>query len=734
VFKKLLAALATVALTAGLSTVAIASASADDGETAVEYATSETSVKAEEHKAEEHNAEEDKAEENKAEENKAEENKAEEEQAAKDKAAEEQAAKDKAAEEQAAEEQHEPVVDNVIDIALTYMTGCAPDTTNTWRVRNPSRAVVLVDYNNGGVHKAEPGETFFETKRNTKETMIISWGKDGSGVKPGRVVKAASGSDLPNTSPSCAIVAPSASIAVTECVYASDGKAAFREVRITFDNSKSNVPVAFTVPWFSSFDKTLTAGETLTFRAANMWPNGGGYSVVANGQTFSLPIAGCAELVKPADEIVTLASLPTSFDCSAGLVNFTTTTYTTPYVFDALTVTWVKGKTVEGPTAPSKRAITADETVVHCAVIAPSASIAVTGCVYDSDGKVALREVRITFDNRESTVPVAFTVESFSSFSKIVAAGKAFAFLASTVSASGGGYAVLAGGETFDLQIEGCVEPTKPADVVVTSLSLPTNFDCTGQVSFTSTTSTTSFEFNTSRVTWVEGKTVEGPRVPSSRPFTQDETAEHCATAAVESPRASSCSTTDDQSPYTRWIRLVLDPSLVYSITDDQTDAETVPTSNYMQLAVGKYTVRVAAASGYVLSHGAIERWSLTVADSGSCAPNPSPTPTPSPTPAPGAIPTTGGLSTPPQGESTGGDDIVGASAVSKLPTLDLATDGAADNSGVDPAVGGAVDRVLKTQNQMLVNFGYTAIGALTVLLLCALILLARRYRAAGDQ
>jgi len=387
---------------------------------------------------------------------------------------------------------------------------------------------------------------------------------------------------------------------------------------------------------------------------------------------------------------------------------------------------------------PSKRAITADEAVEHCAVVAPSASIAVTGCVYDSDGKAALREVRITFDNRKSTVPVAFTVASFPSFSTIVKAGETFAFLASTVSASGGGYAVLAGGETFDLQIAGCVEPTKPADVVVTSVSPPTSFDCAaGRVNFTTTTYTTPYVFDT--VAWVKGTTVEGPPVPSNRPFTREETAEHCATAVAESPRASSCLTTDGQSPGTTWIHLVLDPRLEYSITNDhQTDVKTIPTSNYTELAVGKYTVWVAAASGYVLRHGARESWSLTVVDSGSCAPNPSPTPTPSPTPAPSAIPTPGGSSTSPQGASTGGDDIVEASAVSNLPTLGLTTDGAADNSGVDPAAGSAagsaVDRVLKTGNQMLVNFGYIAIGALTVLLLCALSLLARRYRAAADQ
>jgi len=185
-------------------------------------------------------------------------------------------------------------------------------------------------------------------------------------------------------------------------------------------------------------------------------------------------------------------------------------------------------------------------------------------------------------------------------------------------------------------------------------------------------------------------------------------------------------------------MHFVLDPRLEYSITNAQTDVKTIPTSNYTELAVGKYTVRVAAASGYVLSQGAIERWSLTVADSKSCVPDPSPNP--------GTVPTTGGSSASPQGASTGGDDILEASAVSTLPTLDLVTGGgagnSAGNSGVDPADGSAadtavdnaVDGVFRTGNQTVVTFVYVAIGALTVLLLWALILLARRYRAAADQ
>ena len=671
-FQKFLAAIATVALTVGLLIVATASASAEDTEATVAPVVSET----------------------------------------------------------AAIPPVAPDVDEVVDIALTFITGCAPDITNTWRVRNPSSAVVLVNYNNGGVHRAEPGDTSFETKRALGETMIISWGKDGSGVKPGRQVKA-SGSDRPITTPRCAIITPSATIAVTECVYDSNGKAAAREVLITFDNSKSNVPVAFNVPWFASFGRTIAAGETVTFRASTMRPSGGSYSVVANGQTFTLLSAGCTAPVKPPDEVVTVANPQTSFDCAAKMVNFTTTTYRTSYAFDAPTETWVQGKTVEGPMVPSKRAITADETVEHCAFVAPSASTVVTECVYNSDGKAALREVRITFDNRKSNIPVAFTVASFSSFSKIVAAGETLTFLASPISASGGGYVVFAGGETFDLLIADCVEPTKPADVAVTSVSLPTSFDCAaGQVNFTTTTTTRSFVFNTSRVTWIAGTTVVGPHVPSTRAFTQEETAEHCATAASETPRASSCSTTDDQSPYTRWIHLVLDPALDYSIANDQTGLQTVPTSNYVELAVGIYTVRVGAASGYLLSPGAIESWSLTVADSGSCTPSPSPTPTSTPT----SIPTTGGSTTLPQGESTGGDDIVAASAASNPPTLDFALDGAAGGPGVNPAPGSRVDDVLKTQNPAFVNIGYAAIAALTVLLLCALILLVRRYRAAGDQ
>lgn len=85
-----------------------------------------------------------------------------------------------------------------VSLSLTYMTACAPDDTNTWRVTNPSDKTITVSWRNAsntlsGTHTATPGQTTFETPRGT-ETMIITWGGGDSGVIPGDTRKA-SGND-----------------------------------------------------------------------------------------------------------------------------------------------------------------------------------------------------------------------------------------------------------------------------------------------------------------------------------------------------------------------------------------------------------------------------------------------------------------------------------------------------------------------------------------------------------
>lgn len=101
--------------------------------------------------------------------------------------------------------------------------------------------------------------------------------------------------------PDCgAVVTPNASVVTGDCVYSEDSSTAdFRSVKITFDNSASNRPVVFTVPYFPRYDKTLKPHEVYSFDASNIYATGGGHTVVTAGKTFTLAIAVCPEIVAP---------------------------------------------------------------------------------------------------------------------------------------------------------------------------------------------------------------------------------------------------------------------------------------------------------------------------------------------------------------------------------------------------------------------------------------------------
>ncbi len=157
---------------------------------------------------------------------------------------------------------------------------------------------------------------------------------------------------------------PDATIAYGECVYAADGKAEPRTVRITFDNSRSNKAVLFQVPYFPEYDQKVAAGDSITFEVANMWAAGGGYSVTAGTSTFELTVPPCDEPVKPEPkQRVIVTELMT---CSTSDVEVTTTTYTTDWVFDVATTTWAPGVEGAGVVVITHRAMTSDEASTYC--------------------------------------------------------------------------------------------------------------------------------------------------------------------------------------------------------------------------------------------------------------------------------------------------------------------------------------------------------------------------------
>ena len=82
-----------------------------------------------------------------------------------------------------------------VPLELNYVGDCAPDATNTWKVRNLSDRSIEVVYSTGagspsGTHTAGPGDSYFETPR-ADETMKLSWGGGDSGVAAGSATAAA---------------------------------------------------------------------------------------------------------------------------------------------------------------------------------------------------------------------------------------------------------------------------------------------------------------------------------------------------------------------------------------------------------------------------------------------------------------------------------------------------------------------------------------------------------------
>lgn len=190
---------------------------------------------------------------------------------------------------------------------------------------------------------------------------------------------------------------PHASLAYGECVYDEDGKADSRSVEITFDNSGSNKAVLFQVTGEPEYDQTVPAGQKVTFAVDDIQAEGGSYTVTAGGKSFVLPIAPCAEPEQPADEKREVVDH--EFDCYADDVTVTTTTYTTPYVFNPETVTWELGTEDAGVTVVTHRALTDEEKIENCAFTIgtdPTAS----SCEVTDEGTELDSWIRVELDPR----------------------------------------------------------------------------------------------------------------------------------------------------------------------------------------------------------------------------------------------------------------------------------------------------------------------------------------------
>ena len=245
------------------------------------------------------------------------------------------------------------VCDDVsVAVTLTYVPECAVDSTNTWKVFNPSEETVVVTYGAGLTHSATPGYSTLNTPRSSTP-FTITWGADASGVKPGSAT-ATPGSDLPGDDEEC-FTDPDVTKVVGACVYFEDGTAGNRTVTLTYDNTESALPVTFSLAGFQGlYDRTVPAGESVVVEAPNVLPAGGTYTVTAGDETFNIVIDPCPTYEKP--EPLVEQRPVADFDCDSTVVTVVTTTFTKEPIFNTETLTWGYGEWVEGESVTTTRA------------------------------------------------------------------------------------------------------------------------------------------------------------------------------------------------------------------------------------------------------------------------------------------------------------------------------------------------------------------------------------------
>lgn len=157
---------------------------------------------------------------------------------------------------------------------------------------------------------------------------------------------------------------PDATISFGECAYNDDATVQDRDVTFTFDNSGSNKAVTFVISGDADYSEKVAAGATVTHTITGVPAAGANYTVTAGTSTFDLTVPPCTEPAPPTPkQRVVVTELMT---CSASDVEVTTTTYTTDWVFDTATATWVEGVEGAGVVVVTHRAITSEEASTYC--------------------------------------------------------------------------------------------------------------------------------------------------------------------------------------------------------------------------------------------------------------------------------------------------------------------------------------------------------------------------------
>jgi hypothetical protein len=187
-----------------------------------------------------------------------------------------------------------------------------------------------------------------------------------------------------DASTNCAVTAPVATLAAGVCYWDAGQQASFKTATLTFDNSASNVPVAFTVAGWSIYDRTVPAGQVVTEPIQASWTGGVGYTVTAAGKSFpvSIPayascpptIQTCTTTTGQSDASLDCVSLTVDPTVHAPLCSAIDDTVTSGYI----TVTGVTGVTYTIHDDADGASTTSDVSVLSGNTKLPAGSYTVT--------------------------------------------------------------------------------------------------------------------------------------------------------------------------------------------------------------------------------------------------------------------------------------------------------------------------------------------------------------------
>ncbi|MHB1490712.1 MAG: hypothetical protein ACYCTH_09480, partial [Cellulomonas sp.] len=248
------------------------------------------------------------------------------------------------------------------DLNLTYMTACAPDSTNTWRIRNSSEFAIHYRLFYAGVDDpvatgtAEPGDTFINLAR-VQATAILKWGGGDSGVIAGQKTKA-SGNDE-----NCHVALGTPDVTPQICTVTDTGQS-FTGGTVTLPADIKGITYTIEggeVSGLAPGDYTVTA----TPRGNAILTPSDGWTVNAYGTATYTVTIGAADdcAVQPVPSVTYTDWADGAYGCDDTTVVQTRTATTTPWIL--VDNTWVlDAENAVTVTETQTRDLTSDEQTV----------------------------------------------------------------------------------------------------------------------------------------------------------------------------------------------------------------------------------------------------------------------------------------------------------------------------------------------------------------------------------